>query len=225
MDADWCPLCATRHAPSRIHCPGVLTATGPERHGWRVNVDTEHGIEAFGVLVAPAGEVWRARILTYPNILWVVPGGRDPMKFVGKTAPAAEQQAVAYIRDHCRARRFRIRDAGIVRIAPLETENAGDVPAARRFLRFLPIRFGLAAPSESGGTGNLSETGLFIITSAPVDSGVHLEMLLVEKRARYRLNGHVVWRNQVHRLGRSPGMGVRLDGPSTEYLGYVRRLG
>jgi hypothetical protein len=205
----------------------VLTATGPERHGWRVNVETEQGIVAFGVLVAPAGDLWRARILTYPNILWIVPGGRAALKFVGDSAQEAEQEAIRYIRDHCRDRRFRIRDAGIVRIEGSAAKEAGDDSSgspAERVVRFLPIRFGVVSPSETGGTGNLSETGLFIITSTPLDAGSRLEMLLMEADRRYPLTGEVVWRRDSHHAGRSPGMGIQLDGPSGDYLGYVRGL-
>jgi len=53
----------------RLGFRGDLRATGDERHGWRVAVETPHGIEAYGVLVAPTHERWRARILTFPNVL------------------------------------------------------------------------------------------------------------------------------------------------------------
>lgn len=60
-------------------------ATGPERHGWRVHVETSRGVEAIGVLVAPSGDLWRSRILTYPNVLWTAPGGRSTLKFLAPT--------------------------------------------------------------------------------------------------------------------------------------------
>ena len=83
--SEWCEICCTTHLPSH-RCPGDLQATEDERHGWRVNVETPQGIEGYGVLVAPTSGPWRARILTYPNILWLVPGGRATIKFVGDTA-------------------------------------------------------------------------------------------------------------------------------------------
>ena len=62
-------------------------------------------IEVYGALVAPAGRLWRARILTYPNTLWAIPGDGGPMKFVGGTPQAAERQAIAFIEEHCAKRR------------------------------------------------------------------------------------------------------------------------
>ena len=82
-EALWCPVCGSVHAGPR-DCPGDLRATGPERHGWRVAVETPLGIEAYGILVAPTHERWRARILTFPNVLWTIPGGAATLKFVGR---------------------------------------------------------------------------------------------------------------------------------------------
>ena len=81
----YCSVCGGDHA-RRQDCPGELRATGPERHGWRVAVETPYGLEAYGVLVAPSFDVWRARVITYPNILWTVPGGAVTLKFAGTTA-------------------------------------------------------------------------------------------------------------------------------------------
>lgn len=227
MSGEWCLACGTKHPPSPRECPGELRATGHERHGWRVNVDTEHGIEAFGVLVAPAGEAWRARILTYPNVLWAVPGGHASLKFVGDTAAAAERAAIEYVRAHCRARGFDIRDAGVVPVGDFDPEKRSGPEAdgpAPRVPRFLPIRFGVVAPSETAGTGNLSETGLFIITNTPPETGARLEMLLLEKGDAFSLSGDVVWRSERPRAGRSPGMGVQLSSPPEKYVSYVRAL-
>ena len=59
---EWCLVCFTRHAVA-TKCPGDHPASGPERPGWKAVVETPHSMEAFGVLVAPAGDAWRARIL------------------------------------------------------------------------------------------------------------------------------------------------------------------
>ena len=77
--ANWCLLCCTDH-PSEGRCPGELMATGPEQRGWKVTVETPSGFQAYGVLVAESGKYWRARILTYPNVLWTTPGGHGSMK-------------------------------------------------------------------------------------------------------------------------------------------------
>ena len=67
-----------------------------------------HRTEVYGILVAEAGEHWRARILTYPNMLWSIPGGRGTIKFVGASAQDAERQAIEFIREHCRKRGFKL---------------------------------------------------------------------------------------------------------------------
>jgi hypothetical protein len=52
IPSEWCAYCCTRHADA-ADCPGVLEATGSERPGWRVNVETPQGIQAYGALLAP----------------------------------------------------------------------------------------------------------------------------------------------------------------------------
>ncbi|ANM28620.1 hypothetical protein ABI59_01790 [Acidobacteria bacterium Mor1] len=203
-------------------------ATGPERHGWRVNIETPAGVEAIGVLVAEAGDVWRARILTYPKVLWVVPGGSGTIKFVGRTPREAEEQAIEFIREHCRERDYSFRDE-LALVEPEALPDSGPIrrpqgDPAQRKVRFLPVRFGVARPTETGGTGNLSETGIFIITDAPVDEGQWVEMELELEREHVDLRGFVRWSRADHHAGRAPGMGVQLEQPSGRYLRYVRTL-
>jgi hypothetical protein len=220
----WCPVCGTRHErPS--DCPGELRPTGPERHGWRVTVETPIGIEAYGVLVVDCGGVWRARILTYPNVLWCAPRGEGALKFVGATAAEAEDQAVTFVLEHCHTRGFTVRNAAIgVPSAALPEDAAQAVPALRK-VRFLPIRFGALKPSNVAKTGNLSETGLFILTPDPADPGSRLALTLTVGHEVYvDLAGRVVWRRKDHFVGRVPGMGIQLPGPPEEYLEYVRSL-
>jgi hypothetical protein len=75
-----------------------------------VNVETPFGHEAIGVLLAPSHDVWRARILTYPNVLWAAPGGRGAIKFVGDTPAEAEARAIKFVEEHVRAKRYLRRD-------------------------------------------------------------------------------------------------------------------
>jgi hypothetical protein len=213
------------------HCPGELLATGEERHGWKVRVETPHGLEAYAVLVAEAGIHWRARILTYPRMLWMVPGGGGSIKFVGGTPRDVERKAAGFIRRHCSEKGYRIlhteeashpewydREDGRLRLA-------GDVSqSAPRKVRFLPVRYGLAGPSEIGRTGNLSETGMFVITDNPLSSGKQLELLLDLSDRRISLRGEVIWESTDHRLGRSPGMGIRIESPPRRYVRYVKSL-
>lgn len=231
MAEDWCPVCCTRHRAKR-ECPGELLATGPERHGWRVNIQTPSGIEACGVLVAPAEDVWRARILTYPNVLWTVPGGRGTIKFVGRTARDAEAAAIAFLREHVHTRGYTMRDeVALVEPDAFDPEAVltglarPSSPAAPRRIRFLPIRYGVRQITEVAGTGNLSQTGLFIITNSPEDRHTWLNMLLEVDGDNIGLQGLVRWMNRRHRAGRSPGMGVQLKAPPPSYLDYIRSLG
>jgi hypothetical protein len=230
MVEEWCPVCCCRHR-NKKDCPGELLATGPERQGWRVNVQTPTGIEGCGVLIAPSGDSWRARILTYPNILWTVPDGKGTLKFVGQSPREAERQAIEFVRRHIHDRGYTMRDEiALAEPGDVEAEaapeglNRPSSPPALRRVRFLPVRFGVAQITEIAGTGNLSETGLFIITGSPEKDGTWLNMLLELDDDPIGLRGLVRWKNRQHRVGRSPGMGVQLEEPPPSYLSYVRGL-
>ena len=89
----------------------------------------------------------------------------------------------------------------------------------------MPVQFGVVRPSESGGTGNVSETGLFIITRAPIDAGHDLTLLLRASDEPFDLKGCVIWvAKEVREADRPPGMGIRLVDPPRSYLTYVRTL-
>ncbi|TDI48453.1 MAG: hypothetical protein E2P01_05350, partial [Acidobacteria bacterium] len=75
QDKLWCTVCCTRHRPGR-DCPGNLLATGFERHARKFVVAHDNRLEYYGVLIVESGEYWRARIFTYPSMLWSVPGAR-----------------------------------------------------------------------------------------------------------------------------------------------------
>jgi hypothetical protein len=230
MASGWCTVCCTKHT-KKTDCPGRLLATGDERHGWRISVDTPRGPEACGVLIAQADQLWRARILTYPNILWTIPGGHGSMKFVADSPKRAERQAIAYIKDHFHQLGYAMRsDAPRVEPRIIEPEAARHIldrphgrPAVRK-VRFLPVQYGIARITEKGGTGNLSETGLFVITNSPEAKGRWLNMLLDIQDAQLEMKGLVRWMNFRPHAGRSPGMGIQLDKPPARYKRYVRQL-
>jgi hypothetical protein len=226
MMREWCTVCCTSHA-NGSDCPGEIAPTAPEKPGWRVNVTTAEGIEAYGVLFAPCDDVWRARIMTFPNVLWKAPGVEGTMKFVGGTANEAVEQAVEFIRAHCRERGLTMRGEHTLEL-PFEIggspAGAGLAAPAQRKIRFLPVRFGVVQPSELGGTGNLSESGIFIITEMPMGVGNPLSMLLRAEGEDVDLCGQVIWMNKEHRVGRPPGMGIRLATPPADYLDFVRAL-
>ena len=97
VEGRWCAVCGADHA-REARCPGELQATGPEQQGWKINVQTPRGMEAYGVLLAPTGERWLARVLTFPRVLWLVPGGGHTLKFLARSREQAERKALkAYL--------------------------------------------------------------------------------------------------------------------------------
>ncbi|HXV77003.1 MAG TPA: PilZ domain-containing protein [Candidatus Polarisedimenticolaceae bacterium] len=224
MQRSWCPACSTNH-DGLAGCPGELTPVGVERPGWRITVETPHGLEAYGVLVAQCEGLWRARVVTFPNVLWKAPGLAGSMKFVGGTGRQAMDRAIEFVRRHCTERGYRIRgDRFLEPERQLAGRSAVVVPAPRK-VRFLPLRFGVVRPSEPAGTANLSESGIYIITPAPLDPGRSLTMSVwIPSNLRVGLSGRVVWMTKMPRFGRPPGMGVCLAEPPPSYLGYVRAL-
>ena len=228
MDVVWCSVCGGSHKTAQ-ECPGELAATGAERHGWRIAVDTPYGLEAYGVLVAPSRDLWRARVITYPNVIWMVPGGGVSLKFAGATAQEAEASAVAFIDGHIKARGYVRRDApdtpAVSAYNPEAHANARMAahPALRK-MRALPIRFGTGPTLFTAMTGNVSESGLFVVTMAPFDPGTGLRVLLDLDTGPMGLKGQVVWQRLRPVAGRPIGMGVQLISPPGSYRDYVLEL-
>jgi len=230
MSEQWCTVCCTRHEHER-RCPGELLATDVEGHGWRVSVQAGTRTEEYGVLVAPAGEIWRARILTYPNMLWSVPGSRGTMKFAGGTAAEAERRARDYIVKLCAQRSFKLSEVKQAPPSrPLTHENAenaegGAGPEGRaRHLHSIIARFGEEKPVEEGATADMSSGGMFIITNRPLPTGRTLKIVLEMDNATLPLNGVVAWIRTRPEDGRQAGMGVELTQPPALYEYYVRKL-
>jgi Tfp pilus assembly protein PilZ len=224
----WCAICGGSHRTPQ-ECPGELRATGPERHGWRVAVETPYGVEAYGVLVAPSFELWRARIITYPNVLWTVPGGNVTLKFAGNTPQDAEASAVSFIEGHIKSRGYVRRDVPdapeVLRYnAEAQAAALAAVGPALRKMRALPVRFGSGPTLFSAMTGNVSESGLFVMTIAPVDPGSDLRVLIELDTGPVGLKGHVVWQRPRPVAGRPVGMGVRLIAPPETYREFVLEL-
>jgi hypothetical protein len=229
MSSPWCSVCQTRHA-SRKDCPGELLATGPERHGWRVLVRAGARAEVHGVLIAEVGDRWRARILTFPNMLWSVPGGRGTLKFVGDSARKAESQAIEFILEHCQQRGYQVtEEIPEVDSGPLNNEEgakggrvrpAGDV----RYLRSLVIRYGEEKPDRLGMTADLSRGGLFIVAERPLAAGQSIRMLLELDQYTVPLMGKVAWQRAKAEQGRPAGMGIQLRNPPHLYARFIRSL-
>jgi Tfp pilus assembly protein PilZ len=225
--ATWCPICCTNHS-RRTRCPGELRATGEERNGWRVVVETPSGMHGYGVLLAEAGHQWRARILTFPRTLWSVPGGGGSLKFVGRTPEEAERRAAAFIRKHCLDRHYAIRED----LMSLSISDAAGSPGSYvrddareiRIARVLPVLFGEDRPILKARTGNLSTSGMFIRTVRPLGEhrlvGVSLEL----EQGKVPLRGAVVWARSGPVREHPPGMGLRLLNPPPIYVRYIQAL-
>jgi hypothetical protein len=190
-------------------------------------------MESFGVLVAPAGNRWRARILTFPNALWTIPGGKGALKFAGTSPKDAESQAIDFIERFCAWRGYPRHSAfPPVETAPIDKEQAGvrpspekgKPPVAVRKLRSVPVRFGHTRPANEATTLNLSERGLFISTPKPLDPGAPIRLHLNAEAFSVPLRGVVVWNRKQPQSGRPPGMGVRLVLPPALYVNYVHQL-
>jgi hypothetical protein len=226
---DWCRICSTQHG-SDGSCPGELLATGPERHAWRVTVDTPHGMETYGVLVAPAGRHWRARILAYPKALWVVPGGRASMKFVGTSPQEAERRAIDAIEQLIQTSGYRKHEVmPPVEIAPIDPEQApapkgAATPASIRKLLAAAVRFGHTKASEEAITANVSERGMFVSTGSPLEPGATIRLRVDLDAFTVPLRGVVVWNRRQPEAGRPTGMGVRIFQPSSLYTEFVDQL-
>jgi len=234
--SSWCSVCCTEHS-SETRCPGELIATSEETEGWRVSVDTLKGVEGYGVLLARSGRAWRARIVTFPRMLWTVPGGGGAIKFIGPTREAAQAKAIGFIRGHCTTRRYIMYD----QLEPVpESQDSGRQvlpvgssihrPAAPRALRdpriprILPVRFGENLPTLFGRTGNLSASGLFLRTESPMDVEKLVGLILELEHIKVNLRGSVVWACAVPGQARPSGMGLRLLKPPGDYVSYVRAI-
>lgn len=128
MAHSWCGVCGTRHTTAAA-CPGELHATGDERHGWRVAVRAEDAVEAYGVLVAPCDAGWRSRVVTFPNSLWVIPGGAGTIKFLADTPQGSERMAIGFILKRIRERNLQILE--VPSVADHAAPAASAAPASR----------------------------------------------------------------------------------------------
>jgi hypothetical protein len=166
--------------------------------------------------------------VTYPNILWTVPGGRGTIKFVGETREEAERRAIAFVSEHVQVKRYLRRDA----VTPVETQRpvGGAVPpkallaTSRRKPTCLPVRFGTDRAGTRGTTINLSDEGMFIGAVDPADGGRAIHIHLEVNGHTLPLHGLVMWSRRRHEPGRPLGMGVRLSEPPPFYQSFVATL-
>jgi hypothetical protein len=184
-----------------------------------VRIETPLGHQDIGVLLAPSYDRWRARIVTYPNVLWSAPGRRGTLKFVGDTIEQAEAQAIAFVERHVRAKRHPL---------PTTAHTASSArqgfAAARRKPACLPVRFSLDHAITRGTTVNVSAEGMFVGVASPVEGGQTLLIHLDMDGHTLPLRGLVMW-NRKHAIRLNPaGMGIRLSEPNRIYQSFVAGL-
>jgi hypothetical protein len=200
-----------------------------------VTFETPNGIESYGILIAPSRDLWRARIITFPNVLWLVPGGGSTVKFAAGRPEEAERQAIAFIEDHCERKRYLRRDqmvpldAGALNpeSAPGGKPRAAGIPrdpTPTRKLRHLPVRFGTDRATMLGSTADVSEEGMFVVTPVPLETGVSVLLHLELEGTTVPLRGLVMWNRVRREPGRPVGMGIRLVSPPAVYIRYVQAL-
>ena len=221
QDDQWCTVCCTRHTPGG-ECPGTLLATGPERHAHKFSVAQKDGrLEYYGVLIAEAGDYWRARVFTYPNMLWSVPGGRGTIKFAGATAQEAETRAIEFLHEHCEARRSTLQEAALESSTGQGQAKNDQLFKEERQPCKVPIRFGTERATQAGTTANLSVGGIYLATDKPIEKGKRVRMLLDVQAYTIPLVGTVAWVRVNEEPGKPKGMGVRLHEPPALYQRYV----
>lgn len=236
--AAWCSACGTRH-DRLADCPGDLGPEGPERSGWTIDVATPAGgVRTYGVVVAPARRGWTAGIVTWPNKVWTIPGGRTPLRFPGESPREAEAAAIAYLKDEL-VRRGERRwleppapppdPKGILgndddgRREPSATAHAGGA-VVRRKRCGVACAFGHTTPALPAKIGNVSDRGLFVQTSRPLDRGAVVRVELPVDRGTIRLRGVVVWSRAEPVEGRQRGMGIRITRLPAGYAEWIRGL-
>jgi uncharacterized protein (TIGR02266 family) len=221
----WCVVCCTRHRSAK-DCPGNLLATGPERHARKFAVSQNKRLEFYGVLIAEAGEVWRARIFTYPNMLWSVPGGRGTVKFCGASATEAEAKAIEFLEEHCTRRRYTMVEAaddlspGRVGAEDASEKNPQGGKEERHPCK-VPVRFGVDKATQAATTANLSVGGIYVATDKPAPKGTRLRILLNVQAYTIPLIGVVAWVRPNEEPGKPKGMGVQVESPPALYQRYV----
>ncbi len=193
-----------------------------------MTAQTPSRTEEYCVLIAPSGDLWRARIVTFPSMLWSVPQGRQTMKFVARSAEAVEKLARDYIRQFCIERKFKM--SAIRTDAPAGPVNSDTAPGAddagqpRRLLHAVTIRFGEEKLDRSGCTLDLSAGGLAVETRQPLPMGRRVKLVMEVEGSSLPLVGTVVWARSKAEGDRPAGMGVQLQSPPALYRHYVRKL-
>ena len=225
----WCTVCCTRHAPDG-DCPGSLLATGPERHTRKfTSLTKDNHVEYYGILIAQAGDHWRARIFTHPDVLWRIPDGAGAVKFAGATAKDAESRAIEYMEEYCDEHECTttetLEDKTPFRVdaddAPRKAPGTGKED---RHPCKVPIRYGEEKATQVATTANFSASGIYIATDRLIEKGKRVRMSLSVDVYTISLVGTVMWVRREDEPGKPKGIGVQLVKPPALYLRYVEEV-
>jgi len=184
-------------------------------------------VQGIGVMVAPCGRRWRARIVSFPNVIWMVPGGGESIKFLAARQDDALRNAIDFVRRHCVTRGYLMRDELECVGSATTSVNlaAGNgVVASPRVERRLPVLFGVNRPTVTAATANLSATGLFVSTDMPPGDGARLGLSLELEYCKVPLRGEVTWHRRKTSPGTISGMGLVLIEPPGVYVKYIKHL-
>ena len=196
------------------------------RTGRSIPSITPYGRLVHEVCLTHSGGVWQARIMTLPKQVWVEPGGTRILCFEAATAAEAEAMAVDFIQRDVVSRGHRLEN-------PLAATGIHTpVEPARRLSVQVPVRYRqvrgpldeMLKRSHVATTGNLSESGLFIVTPAILRPRTLINIELRLPGIPTRLHGEVMWSRPEARPGLDKGMGVRLMAPSLEYRARLQSL-
>ena len=197
-----------------------MRRSGPERHGWSALLETAKGHLVCGVLLAPSAAIWRARIVTYPKVPWMIPGGRGAVRFSGVSAHEAESRAVAYVHALCAEKGWTWNDA-----PPLRRKGDLQSTPERRKRRSVPIRYATEdGPLQLSTVVNMSEGGLFLAAPDPLPEGTLLRLEIEIYGSVAALDGTVAWTRTELEPGRPRGMGVDLLESPAVWVSFVRGL-
>ena len=131
----------------------------------------------------------------------------------------------AGIHQHCEQRGYGRRG----REAELESEmprfpSGGENRRSPRVASFHRVRFGATSPVEPGETGDMSESGLYVISEHPLEVGSSVTVMIELADRDLHMTGVVRWVRNQHDRGRAPGMGIQLDAAPPGYLQHLRSL-
>jgi hypothetical protein len=223
LELEWCRVCCSQHGQF-VSCPGYVEISGHEKRGRQFMAHRPANSEAYQVLVAPAGELWQARIITIPDFEWKVPGSRRAAKFFDRSEVQAERKAVLYIQKFCKDKRVDLREIRAGQALGQDGLSTGRRARGKRYDHEMTALFGVDRPDWPARISNVSDTGVCLETRRPENVGQRVRIVLQVEEFRIPLVGVVAWSRRRSHRGLPLGMGVELDDPPAVYLQLLASL-